>query len=72
MGGPTCAVIALQCHDINVTVVDLSQERINQWNSEELPIFEVGGGGGEGMRFNVVRGGNKVVRGIRKWCRAWG
>lgn len=41
VGGPTCAVIASKCPDITVTVVDLSIERINQWNSDSLPIFEV-------------------------------
>lgn len=42
MGGPTCAIIALKCPEITVTVVDLSAERINQWNSDNLPIFELG------------------------------
>ncbi|XP_052281958.1 UDP-glucose 6-dehydrogenase-like isoform X2 [Dreissena polymorpha] len=32
----------LQCPHITVTVVDLSQERIDQWNSNSLPIFEPG------------------------------
>lgn len=41
VGGPTCSVIASQCTDIEVTVVDKSQERIDQWNSETLPIYEV-------------------------------
>lgn len=41
VGGPTCSVIALKCPDITVTVVDLSKERIAQWNSEKLPIYEV-------------------------------
>lgn len=41
VGGPTCSVIAYKCHDINVTVVDKSQERIRQWNSDKLPIYEV-------------------------------
>lgn len=41
VGGPTCAVIALKCPGVTVTVVDLSEERIKQWNSEKLPIFEV-------------------------------
>lgn len=41
VGGPTCSVMALMCPDIKVTVVDLSQERINQWNSDKLPIYEV-------------------------------
>lgn len=41
VGGPTCAVMALKCPDIQVTVVDRSSERIAQWNSEKLPIYEV-------------------------------
>ena len=41
VGGPTCSVIALKCPDIRVTVVDLSIERISQWNSDKLPIYEV-------------------------------
>lgn len=41
VGGPTCAVIAANCPEIRVTVVDLSQSRIDQWNSDNLPIFEV-------------------------------
>ncbi|XP_014665392.1 PREDICTED: UDP-glucose 6-dehydrogenase-like [Priapulus caudatus] len=41
VGGPTCSVIAHKCPDITVTVVDLSQQRIDQWNSDKLPIFEV-------------------------------
>ncbi|KAG8281311.1 hypothetical protein J6590_061645 [Homalodisca vitripennis] len=42
VGGPTCSVIALKCPDITVTVVDLSKERISQWNSDKLPIYEPG------------------------------
>ncbi|KAJ8938595.1 hypothetical protein NQ318_020857 [Aromia moschata] len=42
VGGPTCSVIALKCPDIKVTVVDLSKERIAQWNSNKLPIYEPG------------------------------
>nr|XP_023013845.1 UDP-glucose 6-dehydrogenase [Leptinotarsa decemlineata] len=41
VGGPTCSVIALKCPEIKVTVADLSKERIAQWNSEKLPIYEV-------------------------------
>lgn len=41
VGGPTCSVIALKCPEIKVTVVDLSKPRIDSWNSEKLPIFEV-------------------------------
>ncbi|GAB7366258.1 hypothetical protein MBLNU230_g7816t1 [Neophaeotheca triangularis] len=42
VGGPTCAVIANKNPDINVTVVDLSQPRIDAWNSPQLPIYEPG------------------------------
>lgn len=41
VGGPTCSVMALKCPDITVTVVDKSSERISQWNSDKLPIYEV-------------------------------
>jgi len=36
------AMIAKQCPDIQVTVVDLNQSRIDQWNSDVLPIYEPG------------------------------
>lgn len=42
VGGPTCAVIANRNRDIDVTVVDLSQSRIDAWNSDQLPIYEPG------------------------------
>lgn len=42
VGGPTCAIIASKCPDIRVTVVDVSSERIEAWNSDALPIFEPG------------------------------
>lgn len=42
VGGPTCSVLALNCPDIQVTVVDRNELRINQWNSEKLPIYEPG------------------------------
>ena len=45
VGGPTMAVIALKCPDIHVTVVDLDENKINNWNDssfENLPIFEPG------------------------------
>lgn len=43
-GGPTCAVIAVKCPHIKVTIVDLSEARIKAWNSSnfELPIYEPG------------------------------
>jgi UDPglucose 6-dehydrogenase len=44
VGGPTMAVIALKCPDINVTVVDLNVDRIVAWNGplEYLPVYEPG------------------------------
>eukprot|EP00164_Ancoracysta_twista_P011180 GFYU01017129.1.p1 GENE.GFYU01017129.1~~GFYU01017129.1.p1 ORF type:complete len:491 (-),score=138.52 GFYU01017129.1:75-1547(-) len=40
VGGPTMAVIAKNCPHIKVTVCDLSQARIDAWNSSQLPIYE--------------------------------
>ena len=45
VGGPTMAVIAQKNPHINVTVVDINEERINKWNSDDLdklPIYEPG------------------------------
>ncbi|MZG29610.1 MAG: nucleotide sugar dehydrogenase [Nitrospinae bacterium] len=42
VGGPTMTVIANKCPDYKVTVVDISRERIDAWNSDKLPIFEPG------------------------------
>ena len=45
VGGPTMAVIARQCPDITVTVVDISEDRIAAWNDSDLdnlPIYEPG------------------------------
>lgn len=42
VGGPTMAMIAAQCPDIRVTVVDMDAARINAWNSDQLPIYEPG------------------------------
>ena len=42
VGGPTMAMIASRCPDIQVNVVDVDDERIAAWNSDELPIFEPG------------------------------
>mmetsp|Transcript_4444 Transcript_4444/g.20174 ORF Transcript_4444/g.20174 Transcript_4444/m.20174 type:complete len:469 (-) Transcript_4444:99-1505(-) len=42
VGGPTMAIIALKCPHIKVTVVDISQPRIDAWNSDELPVYEPG------------------------------
>ncbi|KAL9271972.1 UDP-glucose 6-dehydrogenase 1-like protein [Drosera capensis] len=42
VGGPTMAVIAANCPEMTVAVVDISASRINAWNSEQLPIYEPG------------------------------
>ena len=42
VGGPTMAMIAQKCKDTSVTVVDLNQARIDEWNSDLLPVYEPG------------------------------
>ena len=45
VGGPTMSVIASQCPHIQVTVVDINQERIDRWNDsdlDKLPVYEPG------------------------------
>lgn len=45
VGGPTMAIIAQKCPQIQVTVVDLNAERIAAWNDEDvnnIPIYEPG------------------------------
>ncbi len=44
VGGPTMAVIALKCPEINITVVDNNPEKINSWNGplDNLPVYEPG------------------------------
>jgi UDPglucose 6-dehydrogenase len=45
VGGPTMAVIAKQCPEIKVTVVDLNEQRIALWNDADvnkIPIYEPG------------------------------
>jgi UDPglucose 6-dehydrogenase len=42
VGGPTMAMIAKKCKDVRVTVVDLNQNRIDEWNSDVLPVYEPG------------------------------
>jgi UDPglucose 6-dehydrogenase len=42
VGGPTMAIIALKCPEYKVTVVDVNEERIARWNSDQLPIYEPG------------------------------
>lgn len=45
VGGPTMAVIAQKCPHIQVTVVDLNEQRITDWNdpnTDNIPIYEPG------------------------------
>ena len=45
VGGPTMAVIAHECPEIRVTVVDTNNEKIKAWNSpnlNKLPVYEPG------------------------------
>tara|TARA_B100000242_G_scaffold272996_1_gene226279 strand:- start:167 stop:1603 length:1437 start_codon:yes stop_codon:yes gene_type:complete len=70
VGGPTMAVIAYKCPNIQVEVVDNNEERIQKWNSNdfnELPIYEPGlakivkACRGKNLHFS-----NQVVQGIKK------
>ncbi|MGC9367281.1 MAG: nucleotide sugar dehydrogenase [bacterium] len=42
VGGPTMAVIAAKCPEYKITVVDINEQKINDWNSGNIPIFEPG------------------------------
>ena len=45
VGGPTMAVLADKCPNIQINVVDLNSKRIDLWNNknlEKLPIYEPG------------------------------
>ncbi|PIU50661.1 MAG: nucleotide sugar dehydrogenase [Desulfobacterales bacterium CG07_land_8_20_14_0_80_52_14] len=67
VGGPTMAMIAFKCPDNQVTVVDINPDKIAQWNSDRLPIFEPG----LDAIVKAVRGKNlffstDIERGIRE------
>src|SRR3982751_6235043 len=67
VGGPTMAMIAAQCPDSRVTVVDMDAVRIEAWNSDRLPIYEPGldevvsGARGRNLFFST-----DIDRGIRE------
>ena len=45
VGGPTMAVIAHECPNLKIVVVDNNEEKIKLWNSkalQNLPVFEPG------------------------------
>ena len=67
VGGPTMAMIAFKCPQYKVTVVDINPERIAQWNSDNLPIYEPGldevvrAGRGKNLFFST-----EIEKGIRE------
>ena len=59
VGGPTMAVFAKNCPDINFVVVDINEDRIKAWNNDDLsqlPVFEPG----LSEIINLVRGNNLI------------
>jgi len=45
VGGPTMAVVAKNCPNLTIEVVDLSKKKINDWNNidiSKIPVFEPG------------------------------
>ena len=42
VGGPTMAVIAEKCPQYKVTIVDINEEKIAKWKTDDLPIYEPG------------------------------
>ena len=42
VGGPTMTVIANKCPEYRITVVDINEDKIRAWNSDNLPIYEPG------------------------------
>ena len=45
VGGPTMAVIAKKCPDIQINLIDINEVRIKEWNSidfNKIPIYEPG------------------------------
>jgi UDPglucose 6-dehydrogenase len=42
VGGPTMAVLASKCPEIQVTVIDIDARQIEMWNSNTLPVYEQG------------------------------
>ncbi len=42
VGGPTMAMIAFKCPQYKVTVVDINEQRIRDWQGDNLPIYEPG------------------------------
>ena len=70
VGGPTMAVIALKCPNINVNVVDTSKTKIKAWNDPDVSNIPVKENGLEEI-ISKVRGknlffSNKIDEAINK------
>lgn len=67
IGGLSMAMIAHQCPEHRIAVVDINPRRIEQWNSDSLPIYEPGlqdlirATRGRNLFFNT-----DIARGIRE------
>jgi len=42
VGGPTMTIIADKCPHYKVTIVDINEEKIAAWKTDDLPIYEPG------------------------------
>lgn len=42
VGGPTMAVIALKSPHLKINIVDINEEKIAAWGTDELPVYEPG------------------------------
>lgn len=42
VGAITMTIIAQHCPELRIVVVDVNQAKIDQWNSDDLPLFEPG------------------------------
>lgn len=42
VGGPTMSIFAYKCPHINFIVVDSNHQKIDGWNSDDLPVYEPG------------------------------
>ena len=41
VGGPTMSVIADRCPSLTINVVDVNQQRIDEWNNKDLNKFAI-------------------------------
>ena len=73
VGGPTMSIIANKCPDIRIDIVDINEERIAEWNSDQLPIYEPGldslvkKARGKNLFFSTVWWEEEVIEGRGRW-----